>query len=74
MAVLFVLGVMSLVWMAVVGLAISAEKVLPFGGRLVPAVAAALILLGGWVAVSPDTVPGLTDPAGAPSMQMPMGG
>jgi predicted metal-binding membrane protein len=70
MAVLFVLGVMSLFWMAVVALAIFAEKVLPFGRRLPPVFAAALIALGIWVAVSPGTVPGLTEPGGAPAMEM----
>jgi hypothetical protein len=48
--------------------------VLPPGPRLAPAVAVGLVALGIWVAVSPATVPGLTDPAGAPSMQMEMGG
>ena len=72
MAVLFVLGVMSLVWMAVVAAVIFAEKVLPQGVRLAPAVAVALVALGIWVAVSPGTVPGLTDPANAPPMLMGM--
>ena len=74
MAVLFVLGVMSLFWMAVIAVVIFAEKVLPNGSRLAPAVAVALVVLGLWVAVSPGTVPGLTDPGGAPSMQMQMDG
>jgi predicted metal-binding membrane protein len=70
MAVLFVLGVMSLVWMAVVAVVIFAEKALPRGPRLAPLVAVALVALGLWVALSPATVPGLTDPMGSPSMQM----
>jgi predicted metal-binding membrane protein len=70
MAVLFVLGVMSLFWMAVVTVVIFAEKVLPPGPRLAPAVAVALVALGIWVAVSPGTVPGLTEPGGSPAMQM----
>jgi predicted metal-binding membrane protein len=70
MAVLFVLGVMSLVWMAILAVVISAEKVLPSGARLATVVAVALVALGIWVAVSPGTVPGLTDPTGMPSMQM----
>jgi predicted metal-binding membrane protein len=70
MAVLFVLGVMSLFWMAVVAVVIFAEKVLPIGPRLAPAVAVSLVILGLWVAVSPGTVPGLTDPMGSPPMQM----
>ena len=64
MAVLFVLGVMSLVWMAVVAVAIFAEKVLPRGRQLVPAFAVALFALGVWVAVSPASVPALTEPGG----------
>ena len=71
MAVLFVLGVMSLVWMAVVAVAIFAEKVFPFGARLARPVAAALVALGLWVGVSPGSVPGLTQPGGgSPSMGM----
>jgi predicted metal-binding membrane protein len=71
MLVLFVLGVMSLFWMALVTAAIFAEKALPHGSRLAPVVAAALLALGIWVAVSPASVPGLTEPGGgAPSMEM----
>ena len=71
MAVLFVLGAMSLVWMAVVAVAIFAEKVLPRGQRLAPVFAVALVALGIWVAMSPGSVPGLTEPAGGmPSMEM----
>ena len=62
MAVLFVLGAMSLFWMAVVAAAIFAQKVLPHGPRLAPAFAVALVALGMWVAVSPASVPGLTEP------------
>jgi predicted metal-binding membrane protein len=70
MAVLFVLGVMSLFWMAVVAIAIFAEKVLPRGPRLAPVFAAAMVALGIWVAVSPGSVPGLTEPGRSPSMEM----
>jgi predicted metal-binding membrane protein len=70
MAVLFVLGAMSLVWMAVVAVAIFTEKVLPRGPRLAPAFAVALVALGIWVAVSPASVPGLTEPGRSPSMEM----
>ena len=70
MAVLFVLGVMSLFWMAVVAVAIFAEKVLPRGPRLAPVFAAAMVALGIWVAVSPASVPGLTEPGRSPSMEM----
>jgi hypothetical protein len=54
----------------VIAVVIFAEKVLPQGARLVPMVAVALLILGIWVAVSPGTVPGLTDPAGSMPMQM----
>jgi len=70
MAVLFALGAMSLVWMAVVGIAIFAEKVLPPGERLAPTFAVALVALGLWVAVSPASVPGLTEPGRSPAMEM----
>jgi predicted metal-binding membrane protein len=70
MAVLFVLGAMSLFWMAVVAAAIFAQKVLPHGPRLAPTFAVALVALGMWVAVSPASVPGLTEPGGSPSMEM----
>jgi predicted metal-binding membrane protein len=71
MAVLFVLGVMNLVWMAFVAVAIFAEKVLPQGARLAAPLAVALIALGIWVGMSPASVPGLTQPgAGSPSMEM----
>ena len=71
MAILFVLGLMSLSWMAVVGAAIFAEKVLPQGWRLVTPFAIALVALGIWVGASPSTVPGLMQPGGAPpSMEM----
>jgi predicted metal-binding membrane protein len=70
MAVLFVLGVMSLVWMALVAVVIFAEKVLPTGPRLTSVVALAVVGLGVWVAVSPGSVPALTNPTDAPPMQM----
>jgi predicted metal-binding membrane protein len=70
MAVLFALGVMSLVWMVVVAAVIFAEKVLPRGVLLSRIVAPALVVLGIWVAVSPGTVPGLTEPGMSPSMEM----
>jgi predicted metal-binding membrane protein len=72
MAVLFALGVMSLLWMVVVAGVIFAEKVLPHGVRLSRFVAPALVALGIWVAVSPSSVPGLTEPDRAPAMHMDM--
>jgi predicted metal-binding membrane protein len=71
MAVLFVLGVMSLLWMGLAAVAIFAEKVLPHGVRLAAPLAVVLVVLGVWVGVSPASVPGLTQPGGgAPSMGM----
>ena len=64
MIVLFSLGVMSLVWMAMIAGVIFAEKVLPHGERVTRLVAVALVALGLWIAISPGSVPGLTDPAG----------
>jgi predicted metal-binding membrane protein len=72
MAVLFALGVMSLVWMVVVAAVIFAEKVLPRGALVSRVVAPALVALGIWVAVSPASVPGLTEPDRAPAMHMEM--
>jgi predicted metal-binding membrane protein len=72
MAVLFALGVMSLVWMVIVAAAIFAEKVLPQGILLSRLLAPTLVVLGIWVAVSPSSVPGLTEPGHEPSMQMEM--
>jgi predicted metal-binding membrane protein len=70
MVVLFALGVMSLVWMVVVAAVIFAEKVLPRGVELSRVVVVALIALGAWVAVSPSSVPALTEPNDMPSMRM----
>jgi predicted metal-binding membrane protein len=72
MIVLFSLGVMSLVWMAVIAGVIFAEKVLPWGMRLTTVLAVAFVALGLWIAFSPGTVPGLTDPSEdmGPSMGM----
>jgi predicted metal-binding membrane protein len=72
MAVLFALGVMSLFWMLVIAAVIFVEKVFPDGPRLTRAVGIGLIVLGLWVALSPSTVPMLTEPGQLPSMEMEM--
>jgi predicted metal-binding membrane protein len=72
MVALFALGVMSLFWMAVVAGVIFAEKVLLQGLRLSRLFAIALVVLGIWVALSPSSVPGLTEPDEAPAMHMEM--
>ena len=46
MLLLFALGVMSIFWMAVVAAAIAAQKLLPFGERLVRPLALTLIAVG----------------------------
>jgi predicted metal-binding membrane protein len=72
MIVLFSLGVMSLVWMAVIAGIIFAEKVLPYGMRLTRLLGVAFIALGLWLAFAPGSVPGLHDPGKqmGPSMGM----
>jgi predicted metal-binding membrane protein len=71
MLILFALGVMSLVWMVVVATIVFAEKLTPFGPRLSRVLAVAFVAFGVWVAVSPGSVPGLTEPDdGAPAMQL----
>jgi predicted metal-binding membrane protein len=62
MLALFALGVMSLVWMAIVAVVILAEKLLPTGERLARVFAVALVAGGVWVAVAPASVPGLVQP------------
>ena len=70
MLILFALGVMSLLWMAVVAAVIFAQKVLPHGERLATASAVAFVAFGIWVAAAPGHVPGLTKPGSAPAMHM----
>jgi predicted metal-binding membrane protein len=65
MLVLFTLGVMSLLWMAIIAALIFAQKVLPGGEHLTKAFAVAFILAGVWVASAPGSVPGLTQPNSA---------
>ncbi len=72
MAVLFAVGVMSIFWMVVVAAVIFAEKVLPIGLRLSRIVGVALVALGLWLALSPSSVPMLTEPDEAPAMHMEM--
>jgi predicted metal-binding membrane protein len=60
--ILFAVGVMSLLWMAVIAGVIFVEKVLPFGERASNVFAVAFILLGLLVALDPSLVPGLTEP------------
>jgi predicted metal-binding membrane protein len=68
MAALFALGVMSLVWMAVISALIAAEKLLPWrrAGSLVVAAVCAALAVG--VAAAPDSVPALTIPGSPAAM------
>ena len=49
MILLFAVGMMSVFWMVVVAALIAAEKVAPFGERLVTPIAVALIVTGTWL-------------------------
>jgi predicted metal-binding membrane protein len=68
MAALFALGVMSIAWMAFVAALIAAERLLPWKGPAVRAVAVVLAVLGIAVAFAPEKVPGLTIPGGSEAM------
>ena len=72
MVVLFALGVMSLLWMAVVAALIFAQKVLPKGEHLTRLFAVAFVAAGIWVASAPGSVPGLTQPNSGPARMMKM--
>jgi predicted metal-binding membrane protein len=63
MAVLVALGVMSLVWMAVVAVIVGAQKLLPARAALDIPLALALIGLGLLIVIAPAAVPGLMPPA-----------
>jgi predicted metal-binding membrane protein len=65
MAALFALGVMSLVWMAVVAALIAAEKTIPWRRPVVWGTTAVLLVLAVMVAVDPHVVPGLVVPGSA---------
>jgi len=72
MASLFALGVMSVVWMAVVAGLIAFEKLIPSRPFATWGTALLLLLLGGLLIVAPDVIPALTIP-GSGSMS-PMDG
>lgn len=59
MAMLVALGVMSLVWMAVITVIAAAQKLLPSRAALDLPLAIAIIGLGVWILVAPASVPGL---------------
>jgi predicted metal-binding membrane protein len=74
MAALFALGIMSIVWMAVIAGLIAFEKTIPWGRVASYGTAAVLLTLGLLVLTAPRAIPGLTTPSDAPMEQMsPMG-
>jgi predicted metal-binding membrane protein len=70
MASLFALGVMSIVWMAVVAALIAFEKLIPSRRAATYGTAAILFVLGGLLLVAPDTIPALTIPGSGSMSQM----
>jgi predicted metal-binding membrane protein len=74
MAALFALGIMSVVWMAVIAGLIAFEKTVPWRRFASYGTAAVLLALGLLVLTAPSAIPGLTTPSDAPMEQMsPMG-
>ncbi|HEV8624133.1 MAG TPA: DUF2182 domain-containing protein [Acidimicrobiia bacterium] len=74
MASLFALGVMSVLWMAVVAGLIAVEKTLPWRRATSWGTAAVLLALGVLLLAAPGAVPGLTTPRHSPMPHMvPMG-
>jgi predicted metal-binding membrane protein len=73
MASLFALGVMSLVWMAVIAAVIAAEKTIPWRRTVLWSTTAILLSLAVLVAVAPHAVPGLVVPGSASSGASAMG-
>jgi predicted metal-binding membrane protein len=70
MASLFALGVMSIVWMAVVAGLIAFEKLLPSRRAATYGTAVILLVLGVLLTAAPDTIPALTVPGNGPMTQM----
>ena len=62
MATLFALGLMSIVWMAVIAALIAMEKLLPWESVANRGIALLLVALALGVALAPERVPGLTLP------------
>ena len=59
MLMLVVLGVMSVIWMAVITVVVLAQKLLPAKAAVDVPLALAIVGLGIWIAVAPASVPGL---------------
>jgi hypothetical protein len=73
MAALFALGVMSIVWTAVVAGLIAVEKTLPWRRVATWGTAALLLVLGLLLLLAPDAVPALTVPGSGAMDTVPMG-
>jgi predicted metal-binding membrane protein len=70
MASLFALGVMSVVWMAVVAGLIAFEKLIPSRRVATYGTAALLLVLGAVMLAAPDAIPALTTPGDGSMSQM----
>jgi predicted metal-binding membrane protein len=70
MAALFALGIMSIVWMAVIAGLIAFEKTIPWRSVASYGTAAVLVTLGLLVLIAPQTIPGLTTPGDSPMEEM----
>jgi predicted metal-binding membrane protein len=74
MAALFALGIMSVMWMAVVAGLIAFEKTIPWRRAATYGTAAVLLVLALLLFTAPGALPGLTTPHNRPMQQMtPMG-
>jgi predicted metal-binding membrane protein len=62
MAMLVVLGVMSITWMSVTAILVVAQKLLPPKAAIDVPVALAIMGLGIWIILAPSSVPGLMPP------------
>lgn len=70
MASLFALGVMSIIWMALVAGLIAIEKTLPWRRAATYGTAAVLLVLGVLILTSPQAIPWLTVPSMQPMQMM----
>jgi predicted metal-binding membrane protein len=70
MAALFALGVMSIIWMAVIAGLIAAEKTVPWRRVATYGAAAILLTLSVLLFTAPDAIPGLTIPGDPMQQQM----
>jgi predicted metal-binding membrane protein len=62
MAMLVVLGVMSVTWMSVIAVLVLGQKLLPAKAAVDVPLALAIAALGIWIVIAPSSVPGLMPP------------